>query len=132
MRRAMIAAAVLVAVIGAVLVLFWALQRRLMYFPTAQVPTPDEIGLTPVEPVTFETPDGLDLSGWFLAVSGPLPRLTVLVFNGNVGNRGYLGPLAATLHRHGLQVLLFDYRGYGGSPGSPTEHGARTAVGETA
>ena len=98
MRRAMIAAAVLVAVIGAVLVLFWALQRRLMYFPTAHVPTPDEIGLTPVEPVTFETADGLELSGWFLAASGPSPRLTVLVFNGNAGNRGYRGPLAAALH----------------------------------
>ena len=123
MRRAMIAAAVFVTVIGAVLALFWALQRRLMYFPTAHVPTPAEIGLTPVEPVTFETADGLKLSGWFLAASGPLPRLTVLVFNGNAGNQGYRGPLAAALHRHGLQVLLFDYRGYGGSPGSPTENG---------
>ena len=123
MRRAMIAAAVFVTVIGAVLALFWALQRRLMYFPTAHVPTPAEIGLTPVEPVTFETADGLKLSGRFLAASGPLPRLTVLVFNGNAGNRGYRGPLAAALHRHGLQVLLFDYRGYGGSPGSPTENG---------
>ena len=86
---------------------FWALQRWLMYFPTAHLPTPAEIGLTPVEPVTFETADGLKLSGWFLAASGPLPRLTVLVFNGNAGNRGYRGPLAAALHRHGLQVLLF-------------------------
>ena len=117
MRRAMIAAAVFVTVIGAVLALFWALQRRLMYFPTAHVPTPAEIGLTPVEPVTFETADGLKLSGWFLAASGPLPRLTVLIFNGNAGNQGCRGPLAAALHRHGLQVLLFDYRGYGGSPG---------------
>ena len=123
MRRAMIAAAVFVTVIGAVLALFWALQHWLMYFPTAHLPTPAEIGLTPVEPVTFETADGLKLSGWFLAASGPFPRLTVLVFNGNVGNRGYRGPLAAALHRHGLQVLLFDYRGYGGSPGSPTETG---------
>ena len=68
MRRAMIAAAGLVTVIGAVLVLFWALQRGLMYFPTAHVPTPAEIGLTPVESVTFKTADGLELSGWFLAV----------------------------------------------------------------
>ena len=91
MRRAMIAAAVFVTVIGAVLALFWALQHWLMYFPTAHLPTPAEIGLTPVEPVTFETADGLKLSGWFLAASGPLPRLTVLVFNGNAGNRGYRG-----------------------------------------
>ena len=119
----MIAAAALAVVIGTVLVLFWALQRRLMYFPIARVPNPDEIGLTPVEPVTLETADGLDLSGWFLAAPGASPRLTVLVFNGNAGNRGDRGPLAAALRRHGLQVLLFDYRGYGGTPGAPTESG---------
>ena len=31
--------------------------------------------------------------------------------------------MAAALHRHGLQVLLVDYRGYGGNPGTPTEKG---------
>ena len=123
MRRAMIATALFVAAIGAVLTLFWTMQRRLMYFPAAYVPTPDEIGLMPVEPVTFETADGLELSGWFLAASGPSPRFTVLVFNGNAGNRADRGPLAAALHRHGMQVLLVDYRGYGGNPGTSSESG---------
>ena len=99
------------------------MQRRLMYFPTAHVPAPDDIGLTPVEPVTFETSDGLELSGWFLAVSGPPPPLSVLVFNGNAGNRADRGPLAAALHRYGLQVLLVDYRSYGGNPGTSSESG---------
>jgi fermentation-respiration switch protein FrsA (DUF1100 family) len=31
--------------------------------------------------------------------------------------------LAAGLARQGLSVLLFDYRGYGGNPGSPSEKG---------
>jgi fermentation-respiration switch protein FrsA (DUF1100 family) len=87
------------------------------------VPTPGEIGLTDVEPVTFETTDGLRLSGWFVAASEPSPHVTVLVFNGNAGNRAHRAPLAAAFHRHGLQVLLFDYRGYGGNPGTPTEKG---------
>jgi len=119
----MIAAVLLVAVIGAVLAFYWTMQRRLMYFPTAHVPAPNEIGLTPAETVTFETTDGLELSGWFLAVPGPSPKATVLVFNGNAGNRSYRGPLAAALHRHGLQVLLVDYRGYGENPGTPSENG---------
>jgi len=55
------------------------MQRRLMYFPTGWVPTSGEIGLTEVEPVTFETTDGLGLSGWFVAASGPSPRVTVLL-----------------------------------------------------
>jgi uncharacterized protein len=122
-RPLIMAAAGCVASIAAVLALIWALQRRLMYFPTSGVPTPTEIGLTDVEPVTFETTDGLRLGGWFVPASGTSPRVTVVVFSGNAGNRGHRGPLAAALHQHGLQVLLVDYRGYGGNPGAPTENG---------
>ena len=96
----MITTALFIAVIGTVLMLLWTMQRRLMYFPVAQVPTPDEIGLTPVEHVTFETGDGLELNGWFLPVSGPSPPFSVLVFNGNAGNRAHRAPLASALHRH--------------------------------
>jgi fermentation-respiration switch protein FrsA (DUF1100 family) len=123
MSRPMIIAAGCVAFIAVVLALIWTMQRRLMYFPTSGVPTPNEMGLTDVEPVTFETTDGLRLSGWFVAAPGTSPRVTVVVFNGNAGNRGHRGPLAAALHRNGLQVLLTDYRGYGGNPGTPTESG---------
>jgi len=123
MSRPMIIVTGSVVVIAAVMALIWTMQRRLMYFPTDGVPTPVEIGLTEVEPVTFETIDGLGLSGWFFSASGPSPRVTVLVFNGNAGNRAHRGPLAAALHRHGLQVLLVDYRGYGGNPGAPSENG---------
>jgi fermentation-respiration switch protein FrsA (DUF1100 family) len=115
--------AVIAAVMAAVLALVWTVQRRLIYLPAGNVPPPGEIGLTGVEPVSFETADGLRLSGWFVAASGTSPRVTVLVFNGNAGNRAHRGHLAAALHRHGLQVLLLDYRGYGGNPGAPTEDG---------
>ena len=123
MSRPMIITAGCVVVIAVVLALIWTMQRRLIYFPSSGVPTPNEIGLSDVEPVTFETIDGLSLNGWFFAASGPLPRITVLVFNGNAGNRAHRGPLAAALHRHGLQVLLVDYRGYGGNAGTPSENG---------
>ncbi len=122
-RTIIIAAGYVVVVVAAVLALIGTLQRRFMYFPSGGVPTPGEAGLTDVEPVTFETSDGLVLGGWFFATSGPPPRVTVLVFNGNAGNRAHRGPLATALHRHGLQVLLVDYRGYGGNPGTPTEKG---------
>jgi len=119
----MIIAAVYVAVCAAVLTFIWTMQRRLMYFPTGGVPPPSEIGLINVEQVAFETNDGLGLSGWFVAASGPAPRATVLVFNGNAGNRAHRAALAAAFRRHGWHVLLFDYRGYGGNPGAPTENG---------
>ena len=50
-------------------------------------------------------------------------RPALLVCNGNGGDRSMRADLAAALSRLGLAVLLFDYRGYGGNPGSPTEAG---------
>jgi fermentation-respiration switch protein FrsA (DUF1100 family) len=47
----------------------------------------------------------------------------VVVFNGNAGYRWLRADLAVALNRNGLSVLLFDYRGYGGNPGRPSEKG---------
>ncbi|MGR6922123.1 alpha/beta hydrolase [[Actinomadura] parvosata] len=49
--------------------------------------------------------------------------VTVLVTGGNAGNRLHRAPLARALAARGLPVLLMDYRGYGGNPGTPTEDG---------
>ena len=122
-RPLIVAASYGVVTAAAVLALIWTMQRRFIYFPASGVPAPGDIGLAGVEPVTFETSDGLRLSGWFFGASGPSPRVAVLVFNGNAGNRAHRGPLAAALRRHGFQVLLVDYRGYGGNPGAPSERG---------
>jgi pimeloyl-ACP methyl ester carboxylesterase len=42
---------------------------------------------------------------------------------GNGRNRWGRAPLASAIADAGFPVLLFDYRGYGDSPGSPTEPG---------
>jgi uncharacterized protein len=107
--------------ITALLVLLWAAQRRLMYFPVGAVPPLASLGLSDVQAVTFDTADGLRLNGWFFAI--PRSRDTLVVFNGNAGNRAYRVPLATALVRRGFQVLLFDYRGFGENPGSATERG---------
>jgi uncharacterized protein len=112
-------AAALIVLVVAFLAGVWLTQRRLIYFPIADLPLVGAGG----EPVTFETSDGLRLGAWFFAGSGPPPRLTLLVFHGNGGNRFDRLPLAAALRQHGVQVLLTDYRGYAGNPGSPTEEG---------
>ncbi len=118
--RALLVGALIVA---AILFLLWTLQRSLIYFPLGEAPGPAEAGLPDAEPVAFDTTDGLRLDGWFVAAPGAGPRAAVLVFNGNAGHRGDRAPLAAALRVHGLHVLLFDYRGYGGNPGSPSEEG---------
>jgi hypothetical protein len=122
-RRVLSTLASLAVVAAAALALVWSLQRRLMYFPMGPLPPPASAGLAGAEPVSFQTADGLRLGAWFLPAPGARPRPTVVVFNGNAGNRAHRAPLAARLGRHGLQVMLVDYRGYGGNPGRPTEAG---------
>ena len=123
MRRGMSAIITTIAAVVVLLAFIWMMQRRMIYFPDTAPPSLGQSGLADGEPVTFETSDGLRLGAWFFAASGPAPRLTILVFNGNAGHRGYRTPLAAALRRHGLQVMLTDYRGYGGNPGAPSEDG---------
>jgi fermentation-respiration switch protein FrsA (DUF1100 family) len=126
MNRVVLLTLTCAGVILAVLALLWALQRRLIYFPDSAVPLPTALGLSAVEEVTFRTADGLVLGGWFIQSPRRDPAATVLVFNGNAGNRAYRAPLASALQREGLNVLLFDYRGYGGNSGTPSKAGLAT------
>jgi fermentation-respiration switch protein FrsA (DUF1100 family) len=117
--------AVLVALVAAALlvVLPWALQRRLIYLPsTAAVPSAGQV-LPGARDVTLHTSDGLALGAWLVPPRSGDRKVTVLVANGNAGDRALRAPLAAALADQGLGVLLFDYRGYGGNPGSPSERG---------
>jgi fermentation-respiration switch protein FrsA (DUF1100 family) len=122
MGRLTMLAGWVVAIVAAVLAIAWLLQRRLLYFPFGDTPAPDSVGLVNVEPVSFTTSDGIALGAWWVGVRGTA-RATVVVLNGNAGNRSHRAPLAAALQRHGFQVLLMDYRGYGGNPGAPSEEG---------
>jgi uncharacterized protein len=119
LARAVVVAAVVLAVLTGLL---WGLQRRLVYLPDDGPVPPAATVLPGARDVVLETSDGLRLGAWF--VPGPdAAAPAVLVANGNGGHRGLRAPLAAALARRGLAVLLFDYRGYGGNPGSPSEEG---------
>jgi fermentation-respiration switch protein FrsA (DUF1100 family) len=103
--------------------LLFVFQRRMMFFPDNRVPAPGEVGIPQASETSFATADGLTLAGWFVKAQSGARGPAVLVFNGNAGNRAYRAPLARALGRYGYSVFLFDYRGYGGNPGSPTETG---------
>lgn len=117
---------VLVVVAGIVVVLLiagWALQRHLIYLP-ARGPVPPAAAVLPgARDVTLRTSDGLVLGAWHVPPTGRDRRMAVLVANGNAGDRSIRAPLAGALAARGLTVLLFDYRGYGGNPGGPSEEG---------
>ena len=101
----------------------WSQQRRLIYFPSPG-PVPSAASLLPGgRDVVLDTDDGIRLGAWYLPAAGSQRGPAVLVCNGNAGDRSLRAQLAAGLSRLGLSVLLFDYRGYGGNPGSPSEDG---------
>jgi len=112
---------VLAAAVG-LAVLWWA-QRGLMYFPSGGPVPPATRVLLGALDVELATRDGLRLGAWFVPGRGAPPRPAVLVASGNAGDRSDRAPLAEALTLAGYSVLLFDYRGYGGNPGSPTEEG---------
>ncbi|MBA2896876.1 alpha/beta hydrolase [Nonomuraea soli] len=106
------AALVILTVVVVLFALLWAFQRSLIYLPDSR-PVPA------ARDVTLTTADGLELKAWHW----PGGEVTVLVAGGNAGNRSYRLPLAEALAARGFSVLLMDYRGYGGNPGTPTEEG---------
>lgn len=109
---------------GTVVVMLWAVQRQLIYFPDRTPVPPAADVIAGARDVTLHTADGLELGAWFVPASGPADTgMAVLVAPGNGGNRAGRADFAEELSRRGLAVLLMDYRGYGGNPGSPSENG---------
>jgi len=95
---------------------------RLFYYPSKTVHyTPDDFSLK-YEDVTFETSDGLKLSGWFLPADGRA-KGTVIHFHGNAENITAHVTLSLWLMWEGYNVFVFDYRGYGKSEGRVTRAG---------
>lgn len=103
--------------------LVWGGQRSLVYLPSGGEPPPADTVIDGAEDVRLRTEDGLELGGWYVPATEPTREAAVLVTNGNAGNRESRAPLARALADEGFSVLLFDYRGFGDNPGSPTETG---------
>src|SRR4051794_25352543 len=75
-----------------------------------------------VEEARFQTPDGARLNGWFAPALNP--RAVVLFCHGNAGNVAYNRQVIDLFRDHlNTSVLVFDYRGYGKSDGTPNEAG---------
>ncbi|HXY40878.1 MAG TPA: alpha/beta hydrolase [Vicinamibacteria bacterium] len=112
----------ILALLAAVAALMLLFERRLIYFPQRGLDvTPQALGLVSEE-LPLRAEDGVRLHGWFLPVKGS--RLTLLVCHGNGGNVSHrLDRALAAQAQLRTDVLLFDYRGYGRSEGSPDEEG---------
>ena len=99
------------------------LLNALLYFPSRAIAeTPADAGLE-FRDVTIAIEDGERLHAWWVPTTAERPIGHLLLCHGNAGNVGDRVVHAALLTAAGLDVLLFDYRGYGRSSGRPSEEG---------
>lgn len=120
-RTALAAAAVALLLAAAFIALPWYIHLFIFRpAPLAEL-SPQEWGIDRGETVSFPAADGSRLAGWWIAPSEGKP--VILILHGRSGNISGRAPVAAGLGREGYGVLLFDYRGYGRSDGSPSEEG---------
>ena len=105
-------------VLLAVLMFF---EEHMIFYPT-RYPQGDwgPHGLE-FEDAWFQADDGCSLHGWY--VPHDSPKAVVLLAHGNAGNLSNRAAMLRELHGLGVSVLIFDYRGYGRSQGTPSEQG---------
>ena len=96
-------------------------QPGMIFFPYRDLAAaPSDWGYA-YEDVFVTTDDRVRLHGWY--IPHPQAQRVVLFFHGNAGNISHRGDSVAIFQRLGLNVFIFDYRGYGRSEGSPSEQG---------
>jgi pimeloyl-ACP methyl ester carboxylesterase len=101
---------------GTLCILFWQGSWQLLYHPTsAIVRTPASVGLA-FDSIGFasDAAGAAHLRGWWIPGT-PQSRYTAIYLHGANGNLGDTIDDLVRLHRAGLNVFAFDYRGYGQS-----------------
>jgi uncharacterized protein len=90
------------------------------------VATPARFGLA-YETVPLRAADGVELFTWFLPARGEA-RATVLFLHGNAENISTHFAAVAWMPSQGFNVLALEYRGYGGSAGTPSLPGVQLDI----
>lgn len=121
MNTLLLIALVVMAGYGLLAGIVYLRQDSMLYYPVREISaTPADIGLS-FETVALRTADGITISAWF--IPSERQRGALIFCHGNGGNISHRLDSIRIFHRLGLSVLIFDYRGYGGSEGSPGEEG---------
>jgi fermentation-respiration switch protein FrsA (DUF1100 family) len=110
-----------------VLLVFLALENRLIYHPITAAEDWEEAPDARIRDVMLPLPTGERVHAWWL----PVRRATgaALFSHGNAGNLSHRGPgLARWADELNLSVLIYDYPGYGRSTGRPTERSCHAAA----
>ena len=99
----------------------YVFQRHLLYFPDVRRPELGDLAALGVREIILKTADGLSLLSWYLPPRDGRP--VIAYFHGNGGHIGYRAERLRRFARTGYGVLMAEYRGYGGNPGTPSERG---------
>ncbi len=133
LRRIMLTGLIVAGGALVALVLARFVENSMIFFP-ARYPAgewePERLGVQ-AEDLWFRAADGPRLHGWwFPALSDAATEQeadreppVLLWAHGNGGNLTGRAAHAGALAQQGLEVFIFDYRGYGRSEGSPDEQG---------
>ena len=125
MLRAILWIGLVLAVIYLLLLLYvYFFQDEMYYFPSPFISrTPVDVNLD-YDEVFFRTKDDLKLHGWWIPAEIETEATkTILFCHGNAGNISDRIEMVQLLHQLGLNVWIFDYRGYGKSQGQPSQKG---------
>jgi fermentation-respiration switch protein FrsA (DUF1100 family) len=109
------------AAYGALVGGLYVFQRNLLYFPGPGRPELGDLAALGVREITLKTADEVSLLSWYLPPRDGHP--VIAYFHGNGGHIGYRAERLRGFARHGYGVLMAEYRGYGGNPGTPSEAG---------
>jgi alpha-beta hydrolase superfamily lysophospholipase len=121
-RMLFLTATIFIALFVSVLIGIYFGQSYLIFRPSSELwLTPDKVGLA-YEDVYIKVADGENIHAWYFPSdqddnSGP----QVVFCHGNAGNISNRLETAQALVEMGAGCLMFDYRGYGKSEGSPSE-----------
>lgn len=97
--------------------------NKLFYFPTKDEPaTPRSWGFS-YESVNFKSTDGTSIHGWFIPAKSKVKKGTVVFSHGNSGSMGYHLGFILWMADAGYNILMYDYRGFGKSGGTPERRG---------
>lgn len=106
---------------------FRYIEWHSIFFPIRDFSyTPHNLNLE-YEDIFFKTKDGLKINAWFIpadsVAADAATGYTILFSHGNGGNISHRVSKIEMLNKLGLNIFIYDYRGYGKSEGRPSEAG---------
>lgn len=118
----------MLAIAGLAAIAFWTVivmifEERFIFFPEKfPAGNYEDARFVPnMVDCWIPTEDDITIHGWFAPADSAIA--TLIISHGNAGNISHRLPLIRRLQQAGFNVLMYDYRGYGRSQGSPDEEG---------